>query len=131
MAQETLHQQPSHDGCGGAGVAPTSSGAPGRRQHRILMACDFFYPNCGGIETHIYQLSQCLIALGHKARTPRRPVWPLLRAQHGESLTRTPCTGALHACGDAVAPQPPEIDAEFVPQHRSSCSPTPTATAAA
>lgn len=30
------------------------------------MACDFFYPNCGGIETHIYQLSQCLIGLGHK-----------------------------------------------------------------
>lgn len=40
---------------------------PGQ-QHRILMACDFFYPNCGGIETHIYQLSQCLIALGHKVR---------------------------------------------------------------
>lgn len=30
------------------------------------MVCDFFYPNCGGIETHIYQLSQCLIGLGHK-----------------------------------------------------------------
>lgn len=39
-----------------------------QRQHRILMACDFFYPNCGGIENHIYQLSQCLIGLGHKVR---------------------------------------------------------------
>lgn len=39
---------------------------PPQRRHRILMACDFFYPNCGGIENHIYQLSQCLIGLGHK-----------------------------------------------------------------
>lgn len=42
---------------------------PLQRQHRILMACDFFYPNCGGIENHIYQLSQCLIGLGHKVGT--------------------------------------------------------------
>ena len=35
------------------------------------MACDFFYPNIGGIETHILQLSQRLLARGHKAR--RRP----------------------------------------------------------
>lgn len=32
------------------------------------MACDFFYPNVGGIENHIYQLSQCLMARGHKVR---------------------------------------------------------------
>ena len=32
------------------------------------MACDFFYPNVGGIENHIYQLSQCLLARGHKVR---------------------------------------------------------------
>lgn len=30
------------------------------------MASDFFYPNTGGVESHIYQLSQCLSALGHK-----------------------------------------------------------------
>lgn len=30
------------------------------------MVCDFFYPNVGGVESHIYQLSQCLIARGHK-----------------------------------------------------------------
>lgn len=42
--------------------------APGQRQHRILMACDFFYPNIGGIETHILQLSQRLLARGHKVR---------------------------------------------------------------
>ncbi|EFN58809.1 hypothetical protein CHLNCDRAFT_20112 [Chlorella variabilis] len=30
------------------------------------MVSDFFYPNTGGVESHIYQLSQCLMALGHK-----------------------------------------------------------------
>ena len=51
---------------GGTPPQPHSHPLAGQRQHRILMACDFFYPNCGGIEQHIYQLSQCLIGLGHK-----------------------------------------------------------------
>lgn len=29
------------------------------------MACDFFYPQLGGVELHIYHLSQSLIRLGH------------------------------------------------------------------
>lgn len=29
------------------------------------MVSDFFYPNFGGVENHIYQLSQCLIDHGH------------------------------------------------------------------
>ncbi len=33
------------------------------------MVSDFFYPNFGGVENHIYQLSQCLIDQGHKVRT--------------------------------------------------------------
>lgn len=32
---------------------------------RILMVSDFFPPNTGGVENHIYQLSQCLLARGH------------------------------------------------------------------
>ena len=32
----------------------------------VLMVTDFFYPNCGGVENHVYQLSQCLLARGHK-----------------------------------------------------------------
>lgn len=35
-------------------------------QLRLLMVSDFFYPNTGGVESHIYQLSQCLLARGHK-----------------------------------------------------------------
>lgn len=35
-------------------------------KHKILMVSDFFFPNFGGVENHIYYLSQCLIELGHK-----------------------------------------------------------------
>lgn len=34
-------------------------------RYRICMISDFFHPNTGGLETHIYQLSQCLIQSGH------------------------------------------------------------------
>uniref|UniRef100_A0A7N0RCG5 phosphatidylinositol N-acetylglucosaminyltransferase n=1 Tax=Kalanchoe fedtschenkoi TaxID=63787 RepID=A0A7N0RCG5_KALFE len=36
------------------------------KRHRILMVSDFFYPNFGGVENHIYYLSQCLLKRGHK-----------------------------------------------------------------
>lgn len=36
-----------------------------RRPH-ILMISDFFFPGLGGVENHILQLSQCLIARGLK-----------------------------------------------------------------
>ncbi|KAJ5070951.1 n-acetylglucosaminyl-phosphatidylinositol biosynthetic protein [Anaeramoeba ignava] len=39
---------------------------PEEKRYRILMASDFFYPNVGGVENHIFQLSQCLIKRGHK-----------------------------------------------------------------
>ena len=32
------------------------------------MVSDFFFPNTGGVESHIYQLSQCLLLRGHKVR---------------------------------------------------------------
>ncbi|XP_014664496.1 PREDICTED: phosphatidylinositol N-acetylglucosaminyltransferase subunit A-like [Priapulus caudatus] len=35
-------------------------------KHTICMVSDFFFPNMGGVESHIYQLSQCLLARGHK-----------------------------------------------------------------
>lgn len=37
-----------------------------QKRHVICMATDFFYPNTGGVEEHIYNLSQCLIKRGHK-----------------------------------------------------------------
>ena len=30
------------------------------------MVSDFFYPNMGGVESHLFQLSQCLKERGHK-----------------------------------------------------------------
>ena len=36
------------------------------RQFRICMVSDFCYPNLGGVETHIWCLSQCLMQRGHK-----------------------------------------------------------------
>ncbi|KAK2580532.1 hypothetical protein KPH14_006263 [Odynerus spinipes] len=35
-------------------------------RHKICMVSDFFYPNMGGVEEHIFNLSQCLIEQGHK-----------------------------------------------------------------
>ncbi|KAI7864557.1 GlcNAc transferase [Spinellus fusiger] len=35
-------------------------------QYNICMVSDFFYPNMGGVESHLYLLSQCLILRGHK-----------------------------------------------------------------
>ncbi|MQL92205.1 hypothetical protein Taro_024834 [Colocasia esculenta] len=38
-----------------------------QKMHNILMVSDFlFFPNFGGVESHIYYLSQCLLKLGHK-----------------------------------------------------------------
>lgn len=36
------------------------------KKHVICMASDFFYPNTGGVEEHIYNLTQCLLKRGHK-----------------------------------------------------------------
>lgn len=33
--------------------------------YNIAMICDFFYPQLGGVEIHIYHLAQNLISLGH------------------------------------------------------------------
>eukprot|EP00088_Acartia_fossae_P061482 TRINITY_DN7391_c0_g1_i10.p1 TRINITY_DN7391_c0_g1~~TRINITY_DN7391_c0_g1_i10.p1 ORF type:complete len:462 (-),score=36.78 TRINITY_DN7391_c0_g1_i10:305-1690(-) len=35
-------------------------------QQCICMVSDFFYPSMGGVESHIWQLSQCLMSRGHK-----------------------------------------------------------------
>ena len=37
-----------------------------KRELICSMVSDFFYPNMGGVEEHIFNLSQCLIKRGHK-----------------------------------------------------------------
>ena len=58
-----------------------SGGGSGRRRRlRVLMASDFFLPDAGGVECHVYALSQALLARGHsvtvltRARGGRRGV---------------------------------------------------------
>eukprot|EP00756_Hemistasia_phaeocysticola_P014578 Hpha_TRINITY_DN15344_c8_g4::TRINITY_DN15344_c8_g4_i1::g.89581::m.89581/K03857/PIGA, GPI3; phosphatidylinositol glycan, class A len=34
-------------------------------KHRVCMVSDFFYPDFGGVEIHIYSVAQCLVARGH------------------------------------------------------------------
>ena len=43
---------------------PSFSAAAGRL--KIAMVCDFFYPRFGGVENHIWSISQSLLKLGHK-----------------------------------------------------------------
>ena len=38
----------------------------GQQQLRVAMVSDFFFPNTGGVETHIFMVSQCLMRMGHK-----------------------------------------------------------------
>ena len=47
-------------------VVETSDAMADQKRHKILMVSDFFYPNFGGVENHIYYLSQCLLKLSHK-----------------------------------------------------------------
>lgn len=45
---------------------PVSPRGESARKPVVAMVSDFFYPGLGGVEMHIYQLSECLIALGYK-----------------------------------------------------------------
>ena len=53
--------------------------------HCILMVSDFFFPNVGGVETHIYNLSHCLTKRGHKVI--KRTVYAAVHASY--PLTET------------------------------------------
>ena len=48
-------------------VAPSEFGHyESKRKYSILLTTDFVAPKFGGVETHGYQLAQCLIERGHK-----------------------------------------------------------------
>lgn len=36
------------------------------KMYKICLVSDFFYPNMGGVESHLYQLAQCLLENGHQ-----------------------------------------------------------------
>ena len=35
------------------------------KKYKICLVSDFFYPNMGGVESHLYQVAQCLLERGH------------------------------------------------------------------
>jgi len=64
--------------------------------YRIAFVCDFFYPRLGGVEQHLWSLSQHLIRLGHKViiithaygnRTGVRYMGPSLLCEDESSTT--------------------------------------------
>ena len=46
---------------------PTTRRADSREAQNVLMVSDFFLPNTGGVELHMYSLAQRLLERGHKA----------------------------------------------------------------
>lgn len=46
------------------------------------MASDFFYPNMGGVEEHIFNLSQCLLKNGHKVEPRNSKISPIGPLNH-------------------------------------------------
>ena len=43
-------------------------------KHNVALVCDFFYPNVGGVENHIFQLAQSVMARGHKVSINMFPI---------------------------------------------------------
>ena len=37
----------------------------GKKRYKICLVSDFFFPNMGGVESHLFQLSQRLLERGH------------------------------------------------------------------
>ena len=60
---------------------------------RILMVTDFFYPNVGGVENHVYMLSQCLLSLGHHV--------VILTHAYGDRTGVRYLTNGLKVCGES------------------------------
>ena len=93
---------------------------PPDRRLRILMVSDFFHPNTGGVESHIYKLAQCLISKGHK-------VVVLTHSYGGEWHGVCHLTAGLKASerGSAEQPPPPPCDSPWAPASPHQPHPTP------
>lgn len=57
------------------------------------MVTDFFYPNVGGVENHVYMLSQCLLSLGHHV--------VILTHAYGDRTGVRYLTNGLKVCGES------------------------------
>lgn len=62
------------------------------------MISDFFYPNMGGVENHIYQLAQCLVARGHKVTLHIRMAHTLYMHTQPTHMQAGPTH--VHICAD-------------------------------
>jgi hypothetical protein len=47
-------------------MQPVIRKAVSTQRHNVLMVTDFTFPKFGGVETHGYQLGQCLMERGHR-----------------------------------------------------------------
>ena len=56
----------AHDRASAPHRTPSKSVQQPRGMHVICQVCDFFHPSVGGVEQHIWSLSQCLLKLGCK-----------------------------------------------------------------
>jgi len=75
------------------------TGAPGARSLRILMVTPRYFPEVGGIETHVYEVSRRLVQRGHSIvvlttdRTRRLPVEEIAAGVHVKRVPAWPGTG--------------------------------------
>ncbi len=61
-----LMSQRNHDGTTRRGIREVGRRGGKQSRYALCMVCDFFYPKLGGVEMHIWSLSQSLLQLGHK-----------------------------------------------------------------
>jgi hypothetical protein len=51
--------------------APAAERGLNERRLNVLMVSDYFYPNQGGVENHVYHVAQGLICRGHNVSAAR------------------------------------------------------------
>jgi len=94
------------------------AGRDGKKSYNIAMLSDFFHPNVGGAENHIYQVASCLVQRGHKVSSPSPLVHSqrmyagdsyhsCLRKQEGCKIPHKRCEGVLHTVYSHLQPDHP------------------------
>lgn len=88
--------------------------------HSILMITDFFYPNVGGVESHVYQLSQCLLHEGHKVVIVTHAYGDCSGVRYLTNGLKV-CAHASRDCIRVLAHQQPLICAPQYPAYSEAC----------